>query len=458
MRLVYIHTILLLALVSTLSAQKAKLIYDNIVYSEYIKSVQVIVNGEITSAPLLRLNSRDYFVIKFDDIEDIERDLFYRFIHCDRNWQKSNINEIDYIDGFNDDRLREFQYSVNTKVPFTHYWARFPNRDVNFKISGNYILYIYDKYDREVPLLTRRIMVTEGMVTPTVRFVMPNDVANMQFKQQLNVSINVGKVNIVNPMANVSMSVIQNGNWRTGLYNLTPRFFANNELIFDQFGEISFWGGREFRFFDTRTLMGRGIGLMEIDRRGKVTEVYAFPSETRYSQPYLFRFDFNGNYFINNHDRPGFYDENIVRSSNSRATDSLKQAFTYRNFLQDGLYRPGESDLMSDYVYVNMSYKRKSETGDLYIFGALTDWQLLPEYKMTFDDYRDVYEGRFLFKQGYTEYQYVFVDQNQPDFLSAEGSWQDTENEYTSLIYMRQPMDIYDRLIGAGKINSVRTR
>lgn len=443
---------------STVSAENIELIYDNMVYSNSIKSVQVIVNGEISSVPILRLNSKDYFVIKFDDIENIERDLFYRFIHCDRNWQKSNINEIDYVDGFNDDRLREFQFSINTKVTFTHYWARFPNRDFNFKISGNYILYIYDKYDKEVPLLTRRIMVSEEMVTPNMSFVMPNDVSNLQFKHQINVSVNVGKVRIINPMASITLSIIQNGNWLTGIYNLTPKFFANNELTFDQFGEINFWAGREFRFFDTRTLMGRGIRLMEIDRGGRVTEAYTFPDESRYNQPYLFRFDFNGNFFINNHDRPGFYDENISRPSNSKNIDSLKQVFTYRNFLQDGFYRPGESDLMSDYVYVNMTYKKKFEDGDLYIFGALTDWQLLPKYKFEYDDYRGIYVGRFLFKQGYTEFQYVFVKDNEPDFISAEGSWQDTENDYTALIYMRQPTDIYDRLIGAGRINSLRNR
>jgi hypothetical protein len=430
----------------------SNIIYDNHVYDDGIKSVQVIVNGTITSMPVLRLKSNDYFVIQFDCVEDIERDVFYRFIHCDRDWKPSKLNELDYLTGFNDFRMRDFQYSINTKVQYTHYYGKFPNRDVDFRISGNFILYLYDNYDGS-PILTRRIMIAEQLVSPMAEFAIPNDVSNLRFKQQLNMKVNVGNNNFINPPRSITATVVQNGNWLTAVNSVEPRFFANNELIFDQFGQIDFFAGREFRNFDTRSILGRGIRLQRIERNQYGTDVFLFMDRPRSNQVYLFYFDFNGNFFIDNRDRPGFM-SNEQRLANVQASDSLKATFIYRNPLIDGEFQVPDKDIMADYTNVHFTYESRS-LGDVYVFGAFTDWKLLPEYKLNYDVTEAVYYGNFLLKQGFYDYSYVAVTPaGGIDFMTTEGSWQDTENDYTILIYMRQVTDIYDRLIGFSRLNT----
>ena len=55
---------------------------------------------------------------------------------------------------------------------------------------------------------------------------------------------------------------------------------------------------------------------------------------------------------------------------------------------------------------------------------------------MKYDDRREMYIADILLKQGY--YDYLFAtegDNGRIDFSETEGSWQDAENEYKSIVY-----------------------
>ena len=61
-----------------------------------------------------------------------------------------------------------------------------------------------------------------------------------------------------------------------------------------------------------------------------------------------------------------------------------------------------------------------------------------------------------LLKQGYYEYQYLFVPTNslKGDVSIIEGSHIATENEYNVRVYYRKPSDLHDTLIGLEYGNS----
>ena len=60
-------------------------------------------------------------------------------------------------------------------------------------------------------------------------------------------------------------------------------------------------------------------------------------------------------------------------------------------------------------IHYGINYENLSLDGGLYLFGGLTDWQIKPEHRLEYN-YRDKrYEGSIYLKQGYYNYQYVYV-------------------------------------------------
>jgi hypothetical protein len=83
-------------------------------------------------------------------------------------------------------------------------------------------------------------------------------------------------------------------------------------------------------------------------------------------------------------------------------------------------------------------------------FGQLSDWRVKPECKLIYDPQTRAYRGKILLKQGYYNYQYVFLRDGEQiaDETEIEGSHWETSNEYTILVYHREIGIRYDRLIG----------
>jgi hypothetical protein len=114
--------------------------------------------------------------------------------------------------------------------------------------------------------------------------------------------------------------------------------------------------------------------------------------------------------------------------------------------------------LESEYASVLFSLASPGEMheSDVYIFGGLTDWQLKPQFKMTYNPAVNAYVAKVPLKQGYYNYIYAVLPKGaaQPDFEETEGDWYETENLYTILIYYRPFGGRYDRLIGVYSFTS----
>jgi hypothetical protein len=65
-----------------------------------------------------------------------------------------------------------------------------------------------------------------------------------------------------------------------------------------------------------------------------------------------------------------------------------------------------------------------------------------------------------LLKQGYYNFQYVYVPQGSlvADHKNIEGSFWETENDYQIFVYYKPMGERYDRLVGYRKLNSVENR
>lgn len=440
--------------------------FINEIYDEQIKTVTYEVNNLPTNFPVLTLNSAQFIMLKFDDLLNEERNLFYRVIHCDKNWKPSSISEIDAFHGFNDERLRNYSYSINTRIPYIHYWQQFPNKDLQFKISGNYLLVIYED-NIEYPILTRRFVVKENRVGIEMKSVFPADVENIRYKQELNVNINFEGFKMRNPMDEISLMVMQNENWNTAITS-KPSFFTVNSLRFNKLNTYAWWGLTEFRDFDTRSLMRLGRGVKFIERNKNETDVILMTDQSRRNKVHIANFDFNGRFIIENFERlrqttTGDVLDRFINTTNADQNlrqslrDSIVGSIIRQNSLLDGNYTAEERNIRSDYTNVTFVLDDMVHLQDdeIYVLGSMNNWLPTEEFKMKYDSKRDLYVTEAVLKQGYYNYMYgVLNKNNEVNFPVMEGSWNETENEYQALVYYRGLGDIYDRVIGFSVYNT----
>jgi hypothetical protein len=112
-----------------------------------------------------------------------------------------------------------------------------------------------------------------------------------------------------------------------------------------------------------------------------------------------------------------------------------------------------DSEISEDYVLTHFSLRCdfKVSGGDLYVFGELTDWRIVPDAKLEYNQETKYWETSLYLKQGFYNYQYVYVpkDSKLIDETYIEGSHWQTKNDYTILIYLQEEGTSYDKLIGS---------
>ena len=93
---------------------------------------------------------------------------------------------------------------------------------------------------------------------------------------------------------------------------------------------------------------------------------------------------------------------------------------------------------------------------DVYVMGAITDWNFDEKNKMTYDFDRKGYALSLLLKQGYYDYIYAVKEKTQSvaDVSVVAGDFWETKNEYTIYLYLFDPTQYYDQLIGVTTVLS----
>ena len=102
--------------------------YDK-VYIESVKSVWLGVPTYPTAFPIVELGQG--LQLSFDEIGNEVRYLRYKIAHCNRDWEPSDLTEMEFLTGFNDEELRQSQLSVSTRIPYVHYKLSLPNKEVS---------------------------------------------------------------------------------------------------------------------------------------------------------------------------------------------------------------------------------------------------------------------------------------------------------------------------------------
>ncbi|MDX1476700.1 MAG: DUF5103 domain-containing protein [Saprospiraceae bacterium] len=440
----YLIIICLLSATLPGAAQHDQIIFDDHVYNDNIRTVKLHVINLLTSIPVIRLRSDSALVLSFDDLDDTPKFYRYQVIHCDHNWKPSDLDVTEFVDGYNDEPIDAFEYSINTFTNYAHYSLSFPNEDLRITKSGNYLLLVYlDDGDR-TPVITRRFMVVDPSVSINARIVRPAEVRKLNTHHEIDFEIGTRDVRIINPKDEISVTVLQNGRWDNAITGLRSRFERGDKLIFDYQDKIVFAAGKDFRNMDIRSTQYRSEDVFEILRYDDHYEVVAELDVPRTYANYIRDVDINGQFVILDRDDTRF--RPIFEGNDNRVGRAARNAFEDIT----------EHDLKADYldVYFTLDVDAPYDA-PVYIFGALSDWKLQERFRMEYDRARSAYTTMVQLKQGFYDYIYVLGNSDgTPDETTIEGHWFEATNSYTILVYYRPFGGRYDQLIGGLTIES----
>ncbi len=396
-------------------------LYGDYVYSNNIQTILFYKKGWEMAPPYIRFNSDEKLMLRFDDLDADFKNYYYTIIHCDAYWNPTPLQEFEYIDGFYEDMIRDYSRSINTVVPYTQYYIELPSYNLRPRLSGNYILMVYLNGNPDDVVFTRRFMLFEQQVSLEGNARQANLVMYRDTHQQLNFSINTLNYYISNPNQDMKLVITQNGRWDNAIVGLQPRMIQGNRYVYDHELELLFEGGNEFRRFDTRSLRFLSERLADISASTRHWEVFLLPDPVRATRRYTSDNDINGRFNIKTED----------------ARDDM---------------------LESDYawVYFTLPMNTPVDNGTVHIMGGLTDWVLTRENEMIYNYRQRRYETSLMLKQGYYNYHYAVLENGATTARLAdiEGSYSETENEYSIFVYHRQPGTLYDRLIAIRHFNS----
>ena len=121
MNKVFSFLLILFGIIQIQAQNLPTILPENAIFDDAIKSVKVTLAGQELGQPILKLNSGDQLKLVFDDLDQKDRFLKYTLIHCTHDWKFSPLNPIEYIDGFLEDEIKDFQNSFNTIQRYTQY-------------------------------------------------------------------------------------------------------------------------------------------------------------------------------------------------------------------------------------------------------------------------------------------------------------------------------------------------
>jgi hypothetical protein len=401
--------------------------YENAVYNEDIKTVLMFRDGFGLSNPVHELGEETPLVFMFDDLSGEVKDYYYTIIHCDADWNESFIPQSDYLDGFAENPLDDYARSFNTTFQYINYRLMIPNENVTFKLSGNYVLVVYEGAGKENIILSKRFYVVEPLVSieGTVRRATLD--AFKGENQEIDFTIFHDNLNIQYPAEEVKVVIMQNSRWDNAIRGLKPLFIRDRALIYDYNRENVFIAGNEFRYFDNRTNKVTGENVLTTEFHRPYFHKTLVPDQVRSNKPYFPYREMNGQYTVESQDR-----------------------------------EVEDYDVECDYTFVHFTLPLESVLlgGTINVFGALNNWNANKSNEMTWNFDTSAYELTMLLKQGYYNYMYVYVPQGSKvaDHKNIEGSYWETENDYQIFVYYREMASRYDRLIGYRQMNSITNR
>lgn len=384
-----------------------------------LKSLTTIVNGDPLSLPVIRQGTGGHVDIAFDDMTHEYHRYVYRVVLCNADWtDNEELFESDYIEGYAERPIDDYEKSFNTVQDYTHYHLRLPNPDTGMKVSGNYkVLIVGDESgDSEEPLAEARFMVLEPLVGISANVTANTDIDFNSKHQQLEFGVRYANLNVVDPDRELTCVVMQNRRRDNMVFKPRHNIQNTGGIEFNHRNELIFAAGAEHHKFELLDIHSPGMNVDHTEWIEPFHHAVLMPDRT--GRNYSYTEDHNGAFVLRNEDNE-------------------------------------DNETTSDYFIVHFTLESKELVGgEVYVDG---DWAAGEDCRMEYNAVAGCYELGVMLKSGYYEYRYIYMphDSTRGRTDITEGDFHETENEYTIFVYHRAPSGRYDRLVGYATVNSL---
>ena len=421
------HILLLFMALCAMAVSCCEGVYAQVVtdsnWREDVKTVTLYKNGVEGERPVLVLGSEDRLLLRFDVLGAEVEGYRYKIQHCDSRWQVDEMEPYEYMNGFEEGPINNYNSSFTTLTDYVNYYEYIPSQYSQFLISGNYVVTVTRQDEPDNVLLTRRFCVVEGSLKADVSVGVPYDNVSIFERREVDVALKENRDyrgSMLPPTLNPAyFRVVVQQNGRTdNMRELPFGGYESGVLCYRYKNENVFEGGNTFRYFDISNIRTAMYNVVQIEEYGGEWYAMLRPLEDRSKKSFITEQTLNGGMKVNVWDR----------------TNKQTEA---------------------DYVYVNFMLPMRSPfmNGSVHVVGELTQWKLDEASRMEYDPEMKAYRLRLLLKQGYYAYQLLFVPKGESHGLTEtlEGNHYEMPNDYRVYVYYRGLNDRYDRLVAYGK-------
>ena len=382
---------------------------------ENIKTLQVKVDENPICLPVITLNGSEMLQISFDEMSHNIHSYPYSIKHCNADWSLSNLSSTEYIDGFTTGRIDDYALSVNTTFLYTHYRFQLPSNEIKWKLSGNYVVNIFEDNQQDDPIARVCFSVVDPRVQIEAAIRGNTDTELSGRLQQLDFDVLLNDYRVQDAQSEIKVVVRQNNRTDNQVTDIKPSYLAAGKLSYKNNRSLIFEGGNEYHRFDISSIYNYDEGVSAIDFVRPAYHAYLRQDQIIARNPYLTNPDVNGKFVIN-------------------------------------LQNASDDNTEADYMYVHFYLPVDAPffDGKIYVGGEWNYNQMDKTSLMRYDSEHAMYYNTFLLKQGGYNYQYWLLTPGatKASVSAIDGSHWQTRNEYTIYVYHRPWGGRYDKLIG----------
>ena len=411
-----------LALMSMATSAQGRVDTRVHIFDSNVRSLKVCLANNMYVPPVLMMGGDDRLIVNFDYLDYDVHYLRYSVTHCNADWQPSQLVESEYVSGFNYADIDDYEQSEATYVHYYNYQFMLPNADMDFLVSGNYLLTVYEQDDPDKILFQTRFSVCEGAVSVFPQVTSRTEVEYNNRFQQVSFEVRYKPNQIKDPYSELTCVVTQNSRQDNEVIVKRPMMVGVDHVTYDHNRDLIFPAGNEFRRFETVNAHNINMGVQSIRYYDPMYHAVLMADEPRAELQYL-------------------YDQTQFGR------------FTIRN-----AEAYGENALQADYMITHFTLDTNGilNGGNVWLYGEFNEGYPASQAMMKYDAASGCYTADLLLKQGAYNYLYLWV----PDGTSVgqtsriEGDHYETVNEYLVKVYDRPMGERYDRLVGYGVAHS----
>ncbi|PWN07263.1 type IX secretion system plug protein domain-containing protein [Rhodohalobacter mucosus] len=367
-------------------------------------------SGQPGAAPVLTI-SADETLTLFFETEGIESAQYtLRFSHHNPDWSSSSLPPEFYLDGLPEVYLSRGELNRNSPFRYRQYSYTFPNRDIRFRLSGNYMLRISNSQTGNL-LFTLPFFVSEneGSLRASVERILK--AGTERRIQHRPVARYVSPEFVEMPQFDLSVFYAQNQFWGRMKEALETDFSGTAESGFELRQGDGFNGNFAAASVDIRTLSQLEPDIDNIS-----------PAEVPVE-------------LLIDEDIDNLYSDSGVDFTNIlpgalRTTDS---EYTDAEFRFD----PGTEIKAGESVYL---------TGDF------NNWQIEEKLKLSDASAPGFQSVTVRIKQGHYRYKYILYDGERFDLNPFESAFANQRQEYHAFVYFRDPETQSYRLLNVLRV------